>query len=280
LHASKLAWFYEQNWQTQYLIFAIVCLILFNLIFFLVRRFVHFDVLKKHHDLAGFVIGTLGTLYSVLLGFSIVSAQERLGLIVSKVNEEAYLSADLYRTTLVFPQDTRAHMQNSILSYIDSVIHDEWPLMQQQLESPITLEKLEQLWALFYQFQPQTEQEKIWFNQAITTLTALNSARLERIYSSWDTLNTLSQLALFGGGLVLISFLLFFGTENLLSQLAINGLFIIYLAFMMYVVYSLDKPFSNSQPIQPKAYEIIYNYYTQTRGKPLSPEIPPLPKRN
>ncbi len=241
-------------------------------IFLVVRGWVRTGTLRKHHDFAGFVIATLGTLYSVFLGFTIVGSQERQGHILEKVNKEAYLCGDLYRATAAFGEPIRGKAQGAIKEYLKSIVVDEWPLMGEKKESPLTLEKMEGMWAEYYKFQPGTEVEKIWFGKTVNILLDLNSARLERIYSSWESLGMISWIALILGGVVLLSLLFFFGTENFWAQLSINTLFVGYFAFMIYVVYALDNPFREPQIIQPKAYQIIYNYYSENPREFVSPE--------
>lgn len=241
-------------------------------VFFVVRRYFHHELLKKHHDLAGFIFATFGVLYSVFLGFTIVNSQDHYGQIISQIDQEAYLSADLFRMAFPLPEKIRVQMQNGITEYIKSVIEDEWPLMYKKMESPITLKKLEEMWVPYYSFTPGTEHEKLWLTESLRVLVQYNSARLKRIYSSWDSLGGLSWAALVSGGIILMSFLFFFGTENAFAHILMNSVFIGYFGFMLFVVYSLDNPFRPPQKINPTAYEVVYNYYKTARGRSISPE--------
>ena len=241
--------------------------------FFLVRRIVPFEVLKKHHDLAGFIIGTLGTLYSVFLGFTIVNSRDRLEQITSRVNKEAYLLGNLSTITDILPADIQKPMQQSIKAYLYSIIEDEWPLMKDKKENPETLEKFRQMWKTYTNFKVQTPMDEIWFADVLNILLDLNSARLERIYTSWETLGVLSWAALILGAVALFILLFLFGTENVTAHLLMNSLFISVVTFMIFVVYSLDNPFRPPNPIQPTAYKIIYTYHFQESGnKIISPE--------
>ncbi len=270
--ANEITMLVWSDWIIACIMLIIISMIITSCIFIIVRRFVHIDILKKHHDLAGYVIATLGTLYSVLLGFTIVNSQERYGHIISQVNKEAYLCADLFRTSMGLPDEIREEMHQTIKGYLKSVIDTEWALMPEKKENPYTLIKLEELWKPYYSFEPQSEKDKQWFAETLQILLSFNSARLERIYSSWDSLGVLSWTALLGGAVVMIVFLFFFGTENFWSQLLINCLFSGFLAFMLFIVYSLDNPFRPPHAIKPRAYQVVYNYYQTTRGKPISPE--------
>lgn len=235
-------------------------IVIANIIFFIVRRYIHFSILKKHHDLAGFVIGVFGVLYSVFLGFTIINSQQNITHIISQVEKEAYLSESVFQSANAFPEKIKKDMQKKVLAYVKSIIDDEWPQMKERKESPVTLGKLEDIWQAFVEFHPQTEQEKLWYAKSLEFLFKQSNARLERIYSSWESIGTLPWLALIIGGIILTAFLFFFGTENSIAHMLLISLFSGYFVFMLFIVFALDNPFSKPMQIKPKAYQIIYNY--------------------
>lgn len=241
------------------IVFGVVCLS--SITFVITRRRFHADVLKHNHDFAGFVFGTLGVLYSVFLGFTIINAQERFYDVSNQVKKEAHYCADLYRVSMHYPVEIKNTMHEGILNYMKSVIDDEWPLMGDNKESSKTLETLELMWKPYLAYTPMSDGDKIWFSETLRLLFDLNSARLGRIYSNFDSLSLLSWLALIIGGILIQSLLFFFGTQNPRAQLLINGLFVGYLAFMIYIVYSLDNPYQKPNYVSPKAFEVIYDYY-------------------
>ena len=110
-----------------------------------------------------------------------------------------------------------------------------------------TLKKLRDLWKSIYAYQITSTQDGYWFAQCLSVLSQFNNARLERIYTSWETLGTLAWLNLIVGAISLICLLLFFGTENVRAQLALNALFVGILAFMMFSVFLLNRPFDPPQ---------------------------------
>jgi len=263
----------SQHWIILCFSLVVGSIVIFNVVFyFIVRKYIHFDILKKHHDLAGFVITTLGVLYTVFLGLTVVNAQNQKNEISSRVNEEAYLAANLIRFVSALPEQQKIQVQQGIKGYLKSVVEDEWLLMGLKQESPKTLEKLEEFWAPLYEYRPSNVRDRLWFSQCLEILTKFNSARLERIYTSWESLGSISWAVVIVGALVIISLLLFFGTENLVAQFIMNSLFVGYFAFMIYAIYSFDNPFNPPQAITPKAYEVVYNYYTEEPNEHKSPE--------
>lgn len=242
------------------------------IIFILIRRYVHHEILKKHHDLATVLMSVLGILYSVLIGFMIVKTESDFVTIMSKANKEAYLCADLFRVALALPHAFGTETQDLIGAYLYSVAKDEWPLMSKKMESPKTLKALENLWTPFLTYTPKNERETLWFQQSLGILFQFNDARLERIYSSSHELGKLTWVALILGASFIIIYLFFFGSENNYSQMIMSVILVGYLTFLIFVVFALDRPFSPPQMVKPRAYEIIYNYYMRVREKNISPE--------
>ncbi len=248
------------HWALVSLLFVALAILIVSILSYFVRKYIHSDILKQHHELAGFVIMTLGVLYAVFLGVTATNAQKQYNEIDSKVNREAYVTADLIRFTKNLADPDKEKIQDGIKLYLKSVIDDEWKLLGEKKESPKTLEKLNELWKSIYGYQVSSAQDGYWFSQCLTILSQFNNARLERIYTSWETLGTLAWLNLIIGAITLICLLLFFGTENVRAQLALNALFVGILSFMMFSVFLLNRPFDPPNALSPKAYEMVYNH--------------------
>lgn len=65
------------GWALSSLIIVACSAIFYSTLLLFVRKKVAPEVLKKHHDVAGFAFSVIGILYSVLLGFVVVNAQNR-----------------------------------------------------------------------------------------------------------------------------------------------------------------------------------------------------------
>jgi len=73
----------------------------------LVRKMVPAEELKTNHEVAGFTLGIIGVLYSVILGFTVVHVQEKHNRMIQSVQIEAVTIADLYREASFFPKESR-----------------------------------------------------------------------------------------------------------------------------------------------------------------------------
>ncbi len=245
---------------------------IFNAIFLVLRKFSHVDVMKKHHELAGYVISTLAVLYSIFLGLTATNAQKSHSQIVSRVNKEAYMLADLLMLTRSMPPDESVPLQKGIKLYIKAVVEDEWKLMEERKESPEALKRLSEFTSLVYKYKPDKNTEQLWFSEFLSTFSRFNSSRMERIYSSWESLGTLSWIVVISGAVVVGCSLLFFGTENRKAHILLNYLCIAYLTIMIFVIQAFNNPFSGPERITPKAYEVVFNYYNESHKNIQSPE--------
>lgn len=235
-----------------------------NVLFMLFRKRFDIEELKEHHEVAGFIITTLGALYGVIVAFTIVNAQQHAAELRSGVQQEAYMASNLFKTTESIPV-VKDEVHEKLYHYLKSVVDNEWKLMPKRKEDAETLDKLKDVWYVFYSYQPRNDVEKIWYKQSIETLESMNQARMKRVYDSWEYLDSLSWLALIIGGIIMIGFLFFFGTKNTKFQLAINAAFVFLITFLFMVTYLFNHPFGAPVKISPKSYEIVYDYY-KTHG--------------
>ncbi|MBU6446903.1 MAG: DUF4239 domain-containing protein, partial [Verrucomicrobia bacterium] len=92
----------------------------------LVRRWIPVHDLKAHHGVAGFTLGIIGVLYSVILGFTVVNVQGKSNQVAQTVHTEAICLADLYRQAAIFDPAGRAAVRASLRAYVQYVIQKEW----------------------------------------------------------------------------------------------------------------------------------------------------------
>lgn len=181
---------------------------------FCIRRKILPTKLKGSHDVVGFTYGIIGVVYAVLLGFTVVNVQERYNE-ADRISElEANYVVDLYRDAGVFGSTHRDEIQRLIKLYIDNVIHDEWPLMQEGKTAESVVTTVRDLWYSYYKIEPKDDREKIWLTQSVDKLNEFTNIRLRRVYNSNDSLSTIMWVLLYLGAAITIGFLGFFWVDN------------------------------------------------------------------
>lgn len=227
----------------------------------IVRKVVSLDRLKAHHDVAGFVFTNLGVLYAVLLGFTVVNVQQNFDKIKDNAQIEASDLAELFHAAKVFPEDKKNEIRDGIRKYAESVRSEEWILMSKGVPSEVTIQALREIWTAFYTFEPSTPKEEIWYSKSIDKLNQLMTVRLARLLDSEGSLGSEMWSLLILGGVVIITFMSFFGLESTLSHILMASVLAATTAFLLFLIYSLDTAFVGATNVAPEAIERVINSF-------------------
>jgi hypothetical protein len=224
---------------------------------YIVRRRVPFARLKANNEVAGFIYSMIGIVYAVLLGFLVVVVWERYSDTESSVHEEAVHISILLRDAETLPEAPRRQLQEHLLTYAKSVIEQEWQTMAKGQQSPATTEAYNNIWKVYYDLQPQSEREKIFYQEAIDGLGELSHSRRFRLLSSRSGLPVTLWVLLIGGGCIAVGFTYLFGIESARTQTLMVASLAGLIGFTLFLIISLDYPFSGDLRIEPEAIKSV-----------------------
>jgi hypothetical protein len=111
-------------------------LVLTWLAIYLVRRFVSYEALSRHNDVAGFVYATMGVMYAVVLAFIIIAVWENYSDTNHVADQEAGSLGALYQVAGGFPDPYRGAAQEAALAYAEVVVNHSWPAMERGEDPP------------------------------------------------------------------------------------------------------------------------------------------------
>ena len=219
--------------------------ILFALLgLYLVRRLVGVDKLKSNHEVAGFLIAIVGTIYAVLVAFVVVVEWQKHTDASATVATEANVLGDLSRMAERLSSEQRKEVLTELIDYAQSVSDDEWPMLATGNSSAKTSSLLNRLWKNYVIDQnPQTAAESALYSQSLRRLNDLSDSRRLRINSSRNSLPRMLWVALIGGGAITLLFTYFFTVSNLRAQLLMVAALTVEIAFILLLIRSLDNPY-------------------------------------
>src|ERR1700678_3260785 len=120
-----------------------VCAVLGMLI---VRARVSLATLSSYHQVAGYLLSVIGTLYAVLLGFVVVEAMQDMQDVRGLVSLEASGLANIFLCANGLPAAKRDSIQSVCRQYAEEVINDEWITLQRGHYSQKTFHSAFTLW--------------------------------------------------------------------------------------------------------------------------------------
>ena len=222
----------------------------------LVRRCVAIDWLKRHHEVASYFFLMIGTLYAVLVAFAVYVAWTDFNSAGTNLEHEATEVADLSRLSTAMPDPYRKNISVALMAYLNAVVQDEFPAMAEGRDSQRTWDSVQRLWDVYGTFRPENPQMQAYLAESLKHLTQLSDYRRTRLFTSRSSVPANLWCLLISGGILLIAFTYFLGHESVWSQAGMTAALAGLLAFSLFVILSLDTPYSGVARVTPQAFKI------------------------
>jgi hypothetical protein len=220
--------------------------------------------LAANTDLTSSVYQVLGTIYAILLTFTLWGVWQNFTDAGKSVQEEAFALLDLVHILESSPNLDSGDIRHAALSYATLVIEQEWPTLQ--LSSNDLVNSHEKSHSAYRQvvkaiqdITPKNAREVAIFGQTITLLNNwLDSRRARILTAKGDSVKALWPLLL-AGALILFGFhgLFIAKTIGIWVTLLFGLSLVIGLTF--YLIFSLDCPFSGTLSINAEPFELAIN---------------------
>jgi hypothetical protein len=237
-----------------------------------VRKRVGVKVLAGYHEVAGYLLSVIGTLYAVLLGFVVVDAMGHVQDLRVLVDQEASGLANIYLCSEPLPLAKKSEIRNLCVEYADAVINEEWQSMKQGKYSPHAFQVVWKLWKVVTTYKPIGQNESNIHQQLVAEVCSMTQNRRTRLVSSKHGVAPILWVVLLIGGTFTVLFTYFFGVENVYAQILMTVLVALTLSLNVFLVFVFGNPFSGDLSVQPDSFkldQIIFKYF--------EPGIPPAP---
>src|SRR5215208_1036289 len=137
----------------------VACALLSILGLLAVRRTVHARGLISSHDVGGYLLSVVGTLYAVILGLIVVDSMATFQQARQTTEQEANSLTDVILLADHLPRERRERVQAQARRYIGLILDDEWALMDRGRHVPEARQAAIDLVAAVCNFEPTTEKE-------------------------------------------------------------------------------------------------------------------------
>ena len=223
----------------------------------LVQRLVPSVQRQEHNDVAGFIYAVIGVVYAVLLALVVIAGWENHQLAKETTEREANALADIFWLAHGLPETEGQQLQELSRSYAQTVVDEEWALMEQGRAAPRAWELLDEIRGSIEGSNPTTEVELGLYYQELDRVQDLADARRLRLVEAEEGIPAILWALVVFGGVVTVGFTYLFGLESTrthkLMVMALAGV----IGLVIFAIGVLDYPFSGSAPIRPTAFELI-----------------------
>jgi uncharacterized protein DUF4239 len=209
----------------------------------MVRGRVELAALRANHDVAGYILAVVGTLYAVLLGLVVINVQNKYDQARAMAVQEANACSNLYQLTKGLPAANRSALRAVLADYVKQAIDEDWNAIARGLQKEGTNEEYRKLWQAVADLQPSPGREESIYAAMLTTMQQLSDARRFRKVTGRTGVSPVLWLILIAGEIVTVLFTYFFGVTSLRSHLAMVAFMAFFLSLNVFLIALYDDPY-------------------------------------
>ncbi len=242
-----------------HLIFFAALIVGFSIVYallgvFVARRLMHGNISKGHNDIPIPVFQTAGTIYAVLLAFSVIAVWQSYGAAKDNVAEEASTLTTLYRQTNGLPDGPQHMLRSDLRAYTAFVISDEWPIQAATGGASSSARKaLGAMYGAYRTMDPRVAASPIGV-EFLETLRTVAADRNRRTLQASEALPAVLWVGLVVGGFVVIGMTFVLHTDAAWPHYLFSVLIAALIGTLLFITLMLHRPFSGPLAIAPDSF--------------------------
>jgi hypothetical protein len=226
---------------------------------YLARCFV--EASEGHNDVPVPIFQTAGTIYAVLLAFSVIAVWQSYGAAKDNVAEEASTLTTLYRQTNGLPDAEQRLLRHELRTYTLAVVNDEWPIQAVTGGAAATARKaLGDIYRAYRTMDPHVAASPIGV-EFLTTMRTVAADRNRRTLQASESLPAVLWVGLLVGGFVVIGMTFVLHTEAAWPHYLFAALIAALIGTLLFITLVLHRPFSGPLAIKPDSFQHSLDVY-------------------
>jgi hypothetical protein len=226
------------------------------------RRIMHGHVVEGHNDVLVPIFLTVGVIYAVLLGFTVVAEWEFYDAAKTNTSEEAALLVPLYRQTRVMDEVKGDEMRHLIRSYAERVVHG-WDAFRHGTRNTDAGAASNEIIRVFATMVPATKARELVAAQFLQTFSQMVLDRNKRYVHATEALSPIMWVGIVIGGILTIglSFIIYMERRwpHVLGVAVMSTL----IGMLLFMVALLSRPFHGPLAIDPAPFEQVLAVFDQ-----------------
>jgi hypothetical protein len=223
----------------------------------LVKGRVEIEVLEQHHSAAEGMLGVVGTLFSVLLGFMVAAAMARYGDAQMHVEQEANCVASIFRLARGLGDDDRHRLRQLCRNYSNEVVDIEWKQMAEHAKINHGWEGYQNLWEGVVAIVPENDRQSN-LQQAINdAMMGVGEHRRARLILAQQDLPKALWIVVAFGSIITIGFTYVFMSQFPHVHGFMTTMVATTLALNIWLLSAYSSPFSGELQIKPMMFSML-----------------------
>jgi hypothetical protein len=210
-------------------------------------------------EFSGAVTQSIMVCYGLIAALTAVKVWDRYDQVLSIASAEATSLGALVRDFDGYPSPVREQLKEEVRVYTEQVIEHAWPAMGKGYVPTEGVKLIDKVQKTLFTFQPATESEKLIHAETLRAYNQMIVLRRQRVDAAKTALPDVLWVVLLPGAFACLLLSLFYRIEEPKLQYICSIGLAGFIAMVLFVIFSLDRPFVGDMAIQPDSYRIIYD---------------------
>jgi hypothetical protein len=232
------------------------------------RKVFNLEKLRSSHDVGGFLIAIVGTLYAVLLGLIVVDAMQQYQHAREVTERETSNLANVFILAKGLSNPRSSQLRQMCVGYAQQVIDTEMDRLQEGTYCPLSQRKAIDLMSSLMDFEPKTEREKAVYSQLISEASQFWENREERVSIAEKGIPFVEWVVLIAGAIITIVFTYCFALEHTPLQAVMTAMVATLLSLNLALLLIFGYPFRGDLAVQTQPFSSIRELLVPDTSKP------------
>jgi len=224
----------------------------------IVRKRVSTGSLSRHHEVAGYMLSIVATLYSVLLGLIVVDTQSKYQQAKAMSQQEADSCLDMFHLSYSLPLSTRKELHDELQDYLKVLVDEEWGSTTKDGSfNEVASGAFRKIWFTLNDFDPKTNKDQSAYEKILDVMQNLTDGRRYRLQLYRSAMPPVMWGVLITGGVLTILFTYLFEVEDAKAQILMTALVALALSLNVLLVALFSNPYKGLMRIS--NYPFVYD---------------------
>ncbi len=208
-----------------------------------VRKKFSREQFESCHEVGGFLLSVVGTLYAILVGLIVVNSQGKVDAASQMAVAEANMLSNIYHLSNTFKEPARTNMHKHIYEYAVAAVNQDWALVEEGVEKEATIPAYQALWKDITTYVPHEDNESQCYATMLGNIQELSEARKYRMVAARGGLAPVLWSVLIAGGIMIVLFTYFFFVNSFAAQAIMTAFVSVFLSLNVYLIYICQNPY-------------------------------------
>lgn len=210
---------------------------------FVVRKKFSREQFESCHEVGGFLLSVVGTLYAILVGLIVVNSQGKVDAASQMAVSEANMLSNIYHLSNTFKEPARTRIHKHIYDYAVAAVNQDWSRVEEGVEKEATIPAYQALWKEITTYVPHEDNESQCYSTMLGNIQELSEARKYRMVAARGGLSPVLWAVLIAGGAMIVLFTYFFFVNSFVAQAVMTAFVSIFLSLNVYLIFICQNPY-------------------------------------